>query len=244
MDLSAAEIRVLGCLIEKERTTPDQYPLTTNSLRLACNQRSNRDPLVAYDERTVDAAMLTLRERKLARTLVSGGRTSKHRHVLGEAWDLDDEELPVLCVLALRGPQTPGELRTRTERMIELSSLDHVQRVLERLAARGEPLVVNVGRRPGQKEERWAHLLAEEIAWPEPPPQPPRPGLAPTGGWESPAVGAPGARSAAAEPGGGVAAVDAERLAELEEEVQSLSSDLEVLRRQFDQLCEQLGVEP
>ena len=130
--------------------------------------------MVAYDERTVDAAMLALRERKLARTIVSGGRTSKHRHVLGEAWDLDDEELPILCVLALRGPQTPGELRTRTERMVELSSLDHVQRVLERLAARGEPLVVNVGRRPGQKEERWAHLLAEEIAWPEPP-QPPRP---------------------------------------------------------------------
>ena len=237
MDLSAAEIRVLGCLIEKERTTPEQYPLSTNALRLACNQRSNRDPVVAYDDRTVDAAMLALRERKLARTLVSGGRTSKHRHVLGEAWDLDDEELPVLCVLALRGPQTPGELRTRTERMVELSSLDHVERVLERLAGRGEPLVVNVGRRAGQKEERWAHLLAEEIAWPDPP----RPGPSPLAtAWTT----APSGTSGAAGVASGAAGGTAERLSELEEEVRSLTSDLEVLRRQFDQLCEQLGVEP
>jgi uncharacterized protein YceH (UPF0502 family) len=232
MDLSAAEIRVLGCLIEKERTTPDQYPLTTNSLRLACNQRSNREPVVEYDERTVDAAMLSLRERKLARTVVGGGRTSKHRHVLGEAWDLDDEEVAVLCVMALRGPQTPGELRTRTERMVDFSSLEHIERVLERMAARPEPLAVNVGRRPGQKEERWAHLLAEEIAWPEAAPARVASGYGGDGNRSGSSGAAAGGR------------VTAERLTELEEEVRSLSSDLDVLRRQFDRLCEQLGVEP
>lgn len=223
MDLSPEEIRVLGCLIEKERTTPDQYPLTTNSLRLACNQKSNREPVVDFDERTVDQAMLGLRERKLARTVMSGGRTSKHRHVLSEAWALDDEEIAVLCVMCLRGPQTLGELRTRTERMIEFSSLDHVERALERLAGRAEPLVVNAGRRPGQKEERWAHLLAEEIAWPEPV-------------YQAPAAdgGAGGSRQGAAALSG--------RVDQLEEEVRSLSSDLELLRRQFDQLCAQLGV--
>jgi uncharacterized protein YceH (UPF0502 family) len=121
--------------------------------------------------------------------------------------------------------------------MVELSSLDHVERVLERLAGRGEPLVVNVGRRPGQKEERWAHLLAEEIAWPEAPVA--RAAVAPAWSRES---AAPGAIGPAGPPG--VPGISAERLTELEEEVQSLSSDLEVLRRQFDEVCEQLGIEP
>src|SRR5215211_336106 len=136
MDLSAEEIRVLGCLVEKERTTPDQYPLTTNALRLACNQKSGRDPVVDFDERTVDGAMLGLRERKLARTVLGGGRTAKHKHVLGETWGLDDDEMAVLAVLALRGPQTAGELRTRTDRMAALRSPEAVEAVLERLAAR------------------------------------------------------------------------------------------------------------
>lgn len=223
MDMSAEEIRVLGCLIEKERTTPEQYPLTTNSLRLACNQKTNREPVVDYDERTVDRAMLALRERKLARTVVGGGRTSKHKHVLGETWGLSDEESAVLSVLAVRGPQTVAELRTRTERMANIGSLEAVQKVLERLAARPEPLVTCVGRRPGQKEERWAHLLAEEIDWPE------------TTTFPSPSGGSP---SASGSRGG-----TAQRIEELEEEVRSLSSDLELLRRQFDQLCSQLGVE-
>jgi uncharacterized protein YceH (UPF0502 family) len=229
MDLSAEEIRVLGCLIEKERTTPDQYPLTTNALRLACNQKSNREPIVDYDERTVDQAMLSLRERKLARTVVGGGRTSKHKHVLGETWGLDAEEQAVLSVLALRGPQTVGELRTRTERMVELPSLQAVERVLDRLAARSEPLVANMGRRTGQKEERWAHLLAEEVAWPEPVVAGARGGIG---------VGRDGS-SAGVAPGG-----LSHRVEELEEEVRSLGSDLELLRRQFDQLCGQLGVDP
>jgi uncharacterized protein YceH (UPF0502 family) len=222
MDLSAEEIRVLGCLIEKEHTTPDQYPLTTNALRLACNQKSNREPVVDYEERTVDRAMLGLRERKLARTVVGSGRTSKHKHVLGEAWGLTTAEAAILSVLAVRGPQTVAELRTRTERMADIGSPDAVQKVLEAMASRLEPLVTCVGRRPGQKEERWAHLLAEEIDWPEAPPL----------------------SSTPSGPGGGTRSATAQRVEELEEEVRSLSSDLDLLRRQFDQLCEQLGVDP
>jgi uncharacterized protein YceH (UPF0502 family) len=224
MDMSPEEIRVLGCLVEKERTTPDQYPLTTNALRLACNQKTNREPVVDYEERTVDRAMLGLRERKLARTVVGGGRTSKHKHVLGEAWGLSTEESAVLSVLAVRGPQTVAELRIRTERMADMGSVDAVQRVLDRLAARPEPLATCVGRRPGQKDERWAHLLAEEIDWPE---------TTTFSSSSGPSSGSSGGR-------GGVA----QRVEELEEEVRSLSSDLELLRRQFDQLCGQLGVDP
>lgn len=224
MDLSAEEIRVLGCLIEKERTTPDQYPLTTNALRLACNQKSNREPVVDYEERTVDRAMLGLRERKLARTVVGGGRTSKHKHVLGEAWGLTAPESAILSVLALRGPQTVAELRTRTDRMADMGSLEAVQNVLEAMASRLEPLVTCVGRRPGQKEERWAHLLSEEIDWPE--------------------ATLSSTSSSSSGPGGGSRSATVQRVEELEEEVRSLSSDLDLLRRQFDQLCEQLGVDP
>ena len=158
---------MLGCLVEKDRTTPDQYPLTTNSLRLACNQKTNREPVVDYDERAVDTAMLKLRERGLARTVKGDGRALKHKHVLGDAWSLDDQEVAVLAVLGLRGPQTAGELRTRTERMVGFDSLDAVVATLDRLAGRTEPLAMRLERRPGQKEERYAHLLAEEIEWPE-----------------------------------------------------------------------------
>ena len=163
--------------------------------------------------------------------MVGGGRTSKHKHVLGEAWGLDHAEVGVLAGLALRGPQTPAELRTRTERMAGLATPEAVQDVLDRLAARPEPLVVRVGRRPGQKEERWAHLLAEEIAWPQ--------GADAHGSAAAGLAASPGGIGGAAGRGGVAARVE-----ELEEEVRSLSSDLELLRRQFDQLCEQLGVEP
>jgi len=164
MDLSAADVRVLGCLIEKEQTTPEQYPLTTNSLRLACNQKTNREPVVDFSDVVVDQAMLRLRQAGLARTVSAQGmRTSKHRHVLGEALGLDREELAVLSVLMVRGPQTAGELRTRTERAATFESLDEVEGVLEELAGRSpEPLVVRLERRPGQKEERWAHCFGSE----------------------------------------------------------------------------------
>ncbi len=162
MELTPVQIRILGCLVEKQTTTPDNYPLTTNALVAACNQTSNRDPVVSLDERTVDAGMLELRTEGLART-VTGGRANKHRHVLDEAWGLSPAELAVLAVLFLRGPQTPGELRQRTERMHGFDDLDAVESVLEGLARRPDPLVAQLDRVPGQKERRWAHLVGEEL---------------------------------------------------------------------------------
>ncbi len=162
MELSAEEIRVLGCLMEKAATTPDHYPLTTNALVTACNQKSSREPVVAYTDRDVTDAMLLLRPEGLARTVTGSGRTEKHRHVLDEAWGLNERQLAVLAVLMLRGPQTPGELRQRTDRYVEFSDLSEVDRTLESLAERSEPLVVDLGRRPGQSQNRWTHLLRGE----------------------------------------------------------------------------------
>lgn len=158
MELTAEELRVLGALIEKEATTPDQYPLSTNALTNACNQKTSRDPVVSYDQRTVSETMLLLRPAGLARTIISG-RTEKHRHVLDEALGLDRGELAVLAVLMLRGAQTPGELRTRTERAHGFASADDVEAVLQGLAARDVPIVRNLGRGPGQSQDRWQHLL-------------------------------------------------------------------------------------
>lgn len=158
MQLTAEELRVLGALVEKEATTPDQYPLSTNALTTACNQKSSRDPVVSYDQRLVSETMLLLRPAGLARTIVSG-RTEKHRHVLDEALGLQRPELAVLAVMMLRGPQAPGELRTRTERSYGFDSPAAVEAVLAGLAERDEPLVRNLGRGPGQSQDRWMHLL-------------------------------------------------------------------------------------
>lgn len=160
MELSAIEIRVLGCLVEKGATTPEHYPLTTNALVAACNQKTSREPVTAYSEREVVDAMLLLRPAGYART-ISGGRAQKHRHVLDEVLGLDPDELAVLAVLMLRGPQSPGELRTRTDRYVEFESLDDVEAVLQRLGARDEALVVDLGRGPGQSQNRWMHLLGD-----------------------------------------------------------------------------------
>ena len=156
--LTAPEQRVLGCLIEKRWTTPDQYPLSINALRLACNQSTNRDPVTTYDEATVRAAAERLSRYGLAR-LASGhsSRATKYRHLAEEGLGLGREELSVLAVLLLRGPQTPGELKARSERMAPLGSLDDVDRVLAALAERG--YARRLGRRPGQKEDRFEQLL-------------------------------------------------------------------------------------
>ncbi len=168
MILTGPEIRVLGCLIEKAHTTPDHYPLTTNSLVTACNQKTNRDPVVEYDARTVSEAMLSLRGAGLARTITGSGRTEKHRHVVDEALGLDVGAQSVLAVLLLRGPQTPGELRLRTDRYLSFDSVEAVEEVLAQLAARDEPLVTNLGRAPGQSQDRWMHLLGDPNEVPEP----------------------------------------------------------------------------
>ncbi|MGI8728433.1 MAG: YceH family protein [Solirubrobacteraceae bacterium] len=158
MDLTAAEIRVLGCLVEKQRTTPDTYPLSLNALRAACNQSTARDPVVRYDEPTVRDAMTRLHGRRWGRQ-ASSGRTPKYRHLLDEALTRAPDELAVLCVLMLRGPQTPGELKQRTDRLHAFADLAAIHDTLRRLIDRG--LVMQVDRRPGQKEERYMQLLGE-----------------------------------------------------------------------------------
>jgi uncharacterized protein YceH (UPF0502 family) len=156
--LTPAEQRVLGCLLEKRWTTPDQYPLTLNALRLACNQSTNRDPVTQYDEPTVRDAAQRLCKYGIAR-LASGhsSRATKYRHLAEESLGLDREQLAVLAVLLLRGPQTPGELKARTERMAAIGSLEHVDQLLASLGERG--YARNLGRRPGQKEDRFEQLL-------------------------------------------------------------------------------------
>ena len=161
MEPDAAEIRVVGCLIEKQRTTPDVYPLTLNSLRLACNQSTNRDPVVDYDENTIRSAIERLVQRKWA-TLASWSnrRSMKYRHTLDGALGLSGPEISVLAVLMLRGPQTPGELKTRTERLHAFGGMDELSATLDGLIERR--LVKRLDRRPGQREERYAHLLGDE----------------------------------------------------------------------------------
>ena len=173
MEPDAVEIRVLGCLIEKQRTTPDVYPLTLNALRLACNQSTNRDPVVDYDENTIRTAIDRLVQRKWA-TLASWSnrRSMKYRHTLDGALGLDDAEISVLDVLMLRGAQTPGELKTRTERLHRFAGMDELGETLERLIER--QLVARLERRPGQREERYRHLVGGDEspdAEPEPVPQ-------------------------------------------------------------------------
>jgi uncharacterized protein YceH (UPF0502 family) len=173
MDADPIEIRVLGCLIEKQRTTPDVYPLSLNSLRAACNQTTNRDPVVSYDEETVRAAMRRLDQKRWGRLASGpGSRAVKFRHLLDEALGVTDPELSVLAVLMLRGPQTPGELKSRTERMHQFPSIAEVHETLDGLIQRD--LVVRLPRRPGQKEERYAQLLGGEeadAAWAAEPPR-------------------------------------------------------------------------
>jgi uncharacterized protein YceH (UPF0502 family) len=163
VDADPVELRVLGCLIEKQRTTPDQYPLSLNALRLACNQSTNRDPVVDYDEATIRRALDKLGRRGWTRLASGpGSRAVKFRHLFDEALRLDDEEISLLAVLMLRGPQTPGELKQRTERLHRFERLEEIETVLARLAER--ELVERQPRRPGQKEERYTQLLGEEAA--------------------------------------------------------------------------------
>ncbi|HEV7162961.1 MAG TPA: YceH family protein [Solirubrobacteraceae bacterium] len=157
--LSASETRVLGCLMEKQRTTPDVYPLSLNSLRLACNQSTNRDPVVDYDEEAIRDALHRLERRGLVR-LAGASRAAKYRHLLAEALPMDGGEQAIVCVLMLRGAQTPGELKQRTERMHAFAGLDEVHATLELLIERD--LVQRLERRPGQKEERYIQLLQDE----------------------------------------------------------------------------------
>jgi uncharacterized protein YceH (UPF0502 family) len=171
MDADAVEIRVLGCLIEKQRTTPDAYPLSLNSLRLACNQATNRDPVVAYEEREIKAALDRMSNRGWTR-FASGAssRALKYRHLLDEALELSGPELSLLGVLMLRGAQTVGELKQRSERLHRFESIAEVAQTLDALAQR--ELVERLERRPGQKEERWQQLLGADSSQEELQPEP------------------------------------------------------------------------
>jgi len=162
-DLSAAETRVLGCLLEKQRTTPDVYPLSLNSLRLACNQSTNRDPVVDYDDAIIRDALHRLERRGVVRLASgAGSRAAKYRHLLAEALPMNSAEQAVMCVLMLRGAQTPGELKQRTERMHAFPELTSVHETLDRLIER--ELVTRLQRRPGHKEERYAQLLQADTS--------------------------------------------------------------------------------
>jgi uncharacterized protein YceH (UPF0502 family) len=206
MDADAVEIRVLGCLIEKQRTTPDAYPLSLNSLRLACNQTTNRDPVVEYEERDIKAALDRMSNRGWTR-FASGAssRALKYRHLLDEALGLSDGEISLLAVLMLRGPQTLGELKQRSERLHRFESIAEVAQVLDGLCER--ELAVQLERRPGQKEERYAQLLGE-------------------GGAEAPVP--------PAAPSPPVASADGDRLSRLEERLERLERGFDELLARVD----------
>jgi uncharacterized protein len=230
VDLTAAEIRVLGCLLEKQRTTPDYYPLTLNALRAACNQSTNRDPVVAYDEPTIRDAITRLSRRRWARlSSGAGSRTSKYRHLLDESLTSAPDELAILCVLMLRGPQTPGELKGRTERLHPFAGLGAVHETLDRLIERD--LVAQLPRRPGQKEERYAHRLSDDDV---PEPAPARAvgvaDIVPVAEVASPVVRAPGRPMPAAPERQRVELPLDERVARLEAEVTQLRAEMRALR--------------
>jgi uncharacterized protein len=237
MEPDAVEIRVLGCLIEKQRTTPDVYPLTLNSLRLACNQSTNRDPVVDYDDGTVRAGLDRLVQRKWT-TLASWSnrRAMKYRHTLDTALGLDDAEVAVLCVLMLRGPQTPGELRARTERLHRFADSGELDDTLDRLI--GRELATRVGRRPGQREERYRQLLGDVEAEAVPAPaeaaapveaQAAVEAAAPREAGSPPAAFAAPAPDPAPVPDDGLAA----RVERLERELAELRAGLDALREEL-----------
>jgi uncharacterized protein YceH (UPF0502 family) len=241
VDLSPSEIRVLGCLLEKQRTTPDAYPLSLNALRLACNQATNRDPVTEYDEAIIRDALHRLSRRRWARLASgAGSRAPKYRHLLDEALGLPEDELAVLCVLMLRGAQTPGELKQRTERLHPLADLSAVLDALERLI--GRELAERLPRRPGQKEERYTQLLGED----ETQSGAPAPSLAPAPAPASvapadddvPAMATP---PPAPAPAPAAAPIPDPRVARLEDEVAAVRADLEALRASLDALRADLG---
>ncbi len=209
--LSDIEVRVLGCLVEKQVTTPEYYPLTLNALTLACNQKNNRNPVTAYSDNEVSQALETLREKNL--TYVFHGSTSrvpKYKHVMPEVMHLSKPQMSVMCVLMLRGPQTIGELRGNGARLYEFSGLDEVEETLNSLVSREpESLIMRLPRQPGQKEARVAHLLSGEISI------------------DSLAEETSTPRSRAR---GG----DSDRVTALEAEVENLKTEVAQLREQFD----------
>ena len=215
--LNEIEVRVVGSLIEKQLATPDYYPLTMNALINACNQISNREPVVSYDEATVTQAIDSLRQKNIVYIFYgSDSRVPKYKQMLTELFHLSAPETAVMCVLMLRGPQTTGELRGRTARLYEFADLPEVQATLETLIARDDPaIVIKLPRQAGQKDARYAHLLAGEVSIAEPSSTPRR-------------------ERAVSE-----SAAGNERLSQLESEVATLRQELSDLQKQFDEFKKQ-----
>ena len=207
--LNETEARIVGSLVEKQLTTPEYYPLTLNALVNACNQKNNRDPVTSLDETTVTNALEILRDRNLVYVFYgSTSRVPKYKHMLPSIYELEPSEVAIIAVMLLRGPQTLGELRTRTERLYDFSGLGEVQETLDGLARRDEPLVVKLERLPGQKEARFAHLLSGEID-----------------------VEAFAAAQATPQKLGGI---DSERIEKLENEVASLRDEVDTIKQTFE----------
>lgn len=212
--LNDIEVRVVGALMEKERTTPEYYPLTLNALTRACNQKSNRNPVVDFDEKTVAAALddLAFHKRLVKRVLSDDSRVPRYRHAVTETLGLDDRGMAALCVLMLRGPQTVGEVRGRTERLYPFEDLKSVDATLQGLMERNPPLVARLPRRPGTKEARYTHLFAGEVAMDE---------------------------AEFLEPAAIEVRADNERVDRLEGEVEALRGELEALKQQFTEFKKQ-----
>jgi len=210
--LTEVETRVVGALIEKQLTTPEYYPMTLNSLVNACNQKNNREPVVSFDEAIVTKALENLREKNIVYVFYgSTSRVPKYKHILPDVLELEPSETAVLCVLMLRGAQTLGELRERTHRLYEFSSLGDVQETLDALLRREEPLIIKLERLPGQKEARFAHLLSGEID-----------------------VSAYAKENAVSNKH-----LDNDRVAKLEQEIESLRTDFNLLRQTFEDFKKQ-----
>lgn len=211
--LTEIEARVIGSLIEKQLTTPEYYPLTLNALVAACNQKSNRDPVVNYDEKTVSSAIEALRERNLIYLFIgSTSRVPKYKHMFPNVYELEPSETAVLSVLMLRGAQTLGEIRGRTERLYDFRDLADVQETIDALVNRDEPLIARLERQAGQKDARYAHLLCGE---------------------EHLAVMA----EASSRPAG--AAVGSERIEKLEQELEALRTELTEFKEMFEEFRKQ-----
>jgi uncharacterized protein YceH (UPF0502 family) len=215
LDLSQTEARILGCLLEKERITPEYYPLSLNSLVTACNQTTNRDPIVSYSENTVEQGLDLLRQKKLAvLTHTAGARVAKYRHTFLDLYNLNAREVAIICVLMLRGPQTPGELRSRAERMCGAMSLSDVEALLDELSAGDDPLVKVIPPRPGQKEKRYVHLLSNQEETGEPAEE--------------------GTQAVELTP-------PQSRLGQLESELNALRAEMNSLREDFEKFKKQFG---
>ena len=216
--LNEYELRALGAMVEKHIATPDYYPMTLNALVNACNQKNHRDPVVSYDETIVAKALDGLREKNLAYVFHgSEARAPKYGHLFPKAFDLSEAETPLMCVLILRGPQTSGELRSRTQHLRSFGSLAEVETLLQGLSLRDKPLIVKLPRQPGSRESRFAHLLGGPVEMEQS---------------EAPPHTAPSVLQRQS---------DNDKIAKLEEEIASLRMELSDLKEQFADLKRELG---